>query len=64
MKQFLQSHTRGQSLIFVAIISTAIFGVLAFAVDMGYTYYMRRWAQNAADSGALAAARELCINLS
>ncbi|MFC2054883.1 pilus assembly protein TadG-related protein [Chloroflexota bacterium] len=62
MKRLLNSHTRGQSLILMVILSVAIIGVLALALDMGYTYYIRRWAQNAADSGALAAARELCLD--
>ena len=62
MKRLLNSHTRGQSMVLMVFITVAIFGVLAFSLDMGYTYYNRRWAQNAADSGALAAAREICIN--
>ena len=62
IKRFLQSHSRGQSLAFVAIISIALFGILALALDFGYTMYNRRWAQNAADSGALAAARILCTD--
>ena len=62
MKRLLSSHTRGQSMVFMVFLTIAIFGVLAFSLDMGYTYYNRRWAQNAADSGALAAARELCID--
>ena len=61
MKRLLNSHTRGQSMVLMVFLTVAIFGVLAFSLDMGYTYYNRRWAQNAADSGALAAARELCI---
>ncbi|MGB7118042.1 MAG: pilus assembly protein TadG-related protein, partial [Anaerolineales bacterium] len=61
MKRLLNSHTRGQSMVLMVFLTIAIFGVLAFSLDMGYTYYNRRWAQNAADSGALAAARELCI---
>jgi hypothetical protein len=49
-------------MILMVFLTVAIFGVLALSLDMGYTYYNRRWAQNAADSGALAAARELCID--
>jgi len=48
-------------MVLMVALTIAIFGVLALSLDMGYTYYIRRWAQNAADSGALAAARELCI---
>jgi len=49
-------------MVLMVALTIAIFGVLALSLDMGYTYYIRRWAQNAADSGALAAARELCID--
>ena len=62
MKRLFNSHTRGQSMVLLVFLSIAIIGVLALSLDMGYTYYNRRWAQNAADSGALAAARELCID--
>ncbi|MFC2054882.1 Tad domain-containing protein [Chloroflexota bacterium] len=62
MKRLLNSHTRGQSGISMVVLAVAIIGVLAFSLDVGYTYYIRRWAQNTADSGALAAARELCID--
>jgi len=62
MKRLLSSHTRGQSMVLMVFLTIAIFGVLAFSLDMGYTYYNRRWAQNAADSGALAAAREYCLD--
>jgi hypothetical protein len=51
---------RGQSLVFVAIVLVGMFGILALAVDGGMTYSNRRSAQNAADAGALAGARELC----
>ena len=60
MKSFLKSQIKGQSLVFFVFITAILFGVLAFSVDMGYTYYMRRWSQNAADSAALAAARQIC----
>jgi len=61
MKRLLNSHTRGQSMVLMVFLTVAIFGVLAFSLDMGYTYYNRRWAQNAADAGALAAARKYCL---
>jgi len=61
MKKIFRSYTQGQSLVFFVFISVVLIGILAFALDMGYLYYMRRWAQNSADSAALAAARELCI---
>jgi len=62
MKRFLKSQTKGQSLVFFVFFTTVLFGILAFSVDMGYTYYMRRWSQNAADAGALAAARQICVH--
>ena len=61
MKNILRSYTQGQSLVFFVFTSVVLIGILAFVLDMGYMYYMRRWAQNAADSAALAAARELCL---
>lgn len=64
MKYLLRSHSSGQSLVFVAIISIALFGMLALALDFGYSLYNRRWAQNTADSAALAAARILCTDRS
>ena len=60
MKRLLKYQTKGQSLVFFVILTVVLFGILAFSVDMGYTYTMRRWAQNAADSAALAAARQIC----
>jgi Flp pilus assembly protein TadG len=59
-KRLFLDHSRGQSLVFVAVISVALFAMLALALDFGYSMYNRRWAQNAADSAALAAARILC----
>ncbi|MFC2043465.1 pilus assembly protein TadG-related protein [Chloroflexota bacterium] len=62
MKRFFMSYSRGQSMVFVVFMTFIIIGVMALSIDMGYTYYIRRWAQNTADSAALAAARELCID--
>lgn len=60
MKRFFQSQYPGQSMVFFVFVSLIIFGMLAIALDMGNVYYMRRWAQNAADAAALAAARQYC----
>lgn len=60
MKRLFQSQYPGQSLIFFVFVSLILFGMLAFALDMGNVYYMRRWAQNSADAAALAAARQYC----
>ena len=53
----------GQSLILVALLLLVFIGILALVFDGGYTYFMRRNAQNAADAGALAGARVYCDNL-
>lgn len=52
---------RGQSLVFFAILSVAGLIFLALIIDGGGAYAMRRLAQNAADAGALAGAREYCM---
>lgn len=46
---------RGQALIMVTLAILAMCGVLGLAVDLGWSYYVRRNAQAAADSAALAA---------
>jgi len=61
MKRFLENQTKGQSLVMLVFLTAVLFGFLAFSVDMGHIYYMRRWSQNAADAGALAAARQICV---
>src|SRR3989304_924473 len=48
---------RGQFIVLLAIIMVALLGVL----DGGNLYFKRRVAQNAADAGALAGARALCL---
>ena len=50
----------GQSLILVALALVAFIALLALVMDGGYSYFMRRNAQNAADAGALAGARVYC----
>ena len=50
----------GQSLILVAILLVVFIGILALVLDGGYSFFMRRNAQNAADAGALAGARVYC----
>jgi len=51
----------GQSLVIVALSLVALIGMLALVMDGGFTYLQRRVAQNAADAGALAGAREWCM---
>jgi len=55
-------HEReGQALIQVALALVALLAFLALAIDVGHFYGERRHMQNAADAGALAGARELCL---
>ena len=62
MKSQIFKSQHGQSLILVTLLLVALVGMLALVLDGGNTYLMRRAAQNAADAGALAGARELCVN--
>lgn len=52
---------RGQTLPLVAIALLVLLGAAAFAVDTGYHQYQQRMQQTAADSAALAGARELSM---
>lgn len=56
-------HQKGQSMVLIAVLAVGLIGILAVALDLGYIYAMRRGAQNAADAGALAGARALCLNI-
>lgn len=51
---------KGQSIVIVALSMFFLIAVLALVIDGGYTYWMRRNAQNAADAGAVAGATVLC----
>ena len=55
---------RGQAIVLLAFLMVALLAFAALAVDGGNTYVERRRAQNAADAGALAGARELWLHLS
>src|SRR5258708_39841495 len=61
MKPPIARLERGQSAVFVALLLVAMVGMLALALDGGNAFFKRREAQNAADAGALAGAREWCI---
>ena len=52
----LMGNEHGQSMGMVALMLMVLFGFLAMAVDIGYAWGQRRFMQNAADAGALAAA--------
>lgn len=51
----------GQTLVHVALMMVVLLGFLALAIDVGLLYSERRRMQNAADAGALAGAREICL---
>ena len=51
----LHGDERGQILPLVALFMVVLLGLLALAIDAGYAYAQRRYMQNAADAGALAA---------
>ncbi|MGQ9625890.1 MAG: pilus assembly protein TadG-related protein [Anaerolineae bacterium] len=50
---------KGQSIIIIALILVSLIALIALVVDVGNAYAQRRIVQNAADSAAIAAAREL-----
>ena len=52
---------RAQTLILVALMLTVLLGFVALSLDGGNAYLQRRRMQNAADAGALAAARAKCM---
>jgi len=52
----------GQTLVQVALAMVALLAFLALAIDVGHIYAERRCMQNAADAGALAGAREICLS--
>lgn len=51
----------GQTLVQVTLMLVVLLGFVALAIDVGLIYAERRHMQNAADAGALAGARELCL---
>jgi Flp pilus assembly protein TadG len=54
-----RSTDRGQILVVTAVGLLVLFGVAALVVDLGMSWMLRRQEQNAADPGAIAAARWL-----
>ena len=61
MRSFLSKlgEERGQMLVMIALLTTALLGLVGLAVDSGFHFVARRQLQNAADHAALAAAYEL-----
>lgn len=55
------ARQKGQTLVIVALALVALLVVLAVAIDIGLLHLERRHMQNAADAGALAGARALCL---
>ncbi len=51
---------KGQSIVLITIMLIALVAMLTLVLDGGFAYFQRRNAQNAADAGALAGARQLC----
>lgn len=51
----------GQALIQVTVAMLVLLGFISLAIDVGHLYAERRRMQNAADAGALAGARQLCM---
>ena len=58
-KIYVPANRRGATAIIVAIVLVVLLGVAALAVDIGYLYAAKNELQNAADSAALAGARQL-----
>jgi Flp pilus assembly protein TadG len=58
-----RKHDEGQVLVVVALAAVVLISALALALDSGYGLTQRRVMQNAADAGALAAARLLASNV-
>lgn len=52
-------HSRGQVLILVAVGMVVLMAVAAIVIDLGFSWMLHRKEQNAADPGAIAAARWL-----
>lgn len=58
-----ERHEEGQVLVVVALAAIVLIAALALVLDSGYGLTQRRVMQNAADAGALAAARLLASNV-
>lgn len=59
MTKHPDSSSRGQVILTVAFALIALFAIAALVVDVGFSWMLRRQEQNAADPGAIAAARWL-----
>ena len=61
MLHLFTHHTKGQSLITVALFLVMLFAMTGFAIDGGLFYAQRRLMQNTADAACLAAANRLAL---
>lgn len=52
-------ESRGQVLVITAVAMVVLLGIAALAIDLGFSWMLRRQEQNAADPAAIAAARHL-----
>ena len=59
MTLYQKRRRKGGIVVFSAFLMVALFGMLAFALDLGYVYVARAQIQRSADSAAMAAAWEL-----
>ncbi len=59
MRRHATSSEGGQVLLVTAAAMIVVFGIAALVVDLGFSWMLRRQEQNAADPGAIAAARHL-----
>lgn len=62
MASFLNRRQRGQAIVLVALMLTALFGFLGLAIDGGRGYLDRRHLQGSVDAAALAAAYDYMNN--
>src|SRR5271166_5938029 len=59
----LTDKRRGQALLLVTLSLFAMCGLLGLAVDLGWSYFIKKSAQDAADSAALAVAHQALANV-
>ena len=61
MMKTIEREESGQTLVYVALSLVTLLLFVALAIEAGHLYAERRRMQNAADAGALAGVRELCL---
>jgi len=54
-----EGATKGQTMVLFALMITALIGMLALSLDLGFGLVQRRTAQNFADASAMAGAAPL-----